>query len=43
VVAQTDEFTKLILSVFTEAAFDLEMGNTRCDKDCGVSIEMYVI
>jgi hypothetical protein len=29
VVAQTDEFTELVLSAFTEAAFDLEMGNTR--------------
>ncbi|KAJ7799072.1 hypothetical protein B0H14DRAFT_2617354 [Mycena olivaceomarginata] len=28
-VAQTDEFTELVLSAFTEAAFDLEMGNTR--------------
>ncbi|KAJ7801545.1 hypothetical protein B0H14DRAFT_2615147 [Mycena olivaceomarginata] len=29
VVAQTDEFTELVLSIFTEAAFDLEMGNPR--------------
>ncbi|KAJ7827368.1 hypothetical protein B0H14DRAFT_2595366 [Mycena olivaceomarginata] len=28
-VAQTDEFTELVLSAFTEAAFDSEMGNTR--------------
>ncbi|KAJ7824527.1 hypothetical protein B0H14DRAFT_3728413 [Mycena olivaceomarginata] len=29
VIAQMDEFTELVLSAFTEAAFDLEMGNTR--------------